>query len=115
MTQTQMPQTDPKEAIGFMNIDETDFRSMTRPQHLRHLEVEGYVVFPQILDAETIARLKRELADQVIAALEPIQTRYREVTEDPSHIDTLLEESVARLRPIVDGTMDSVRRAMGHR
>ena len=59
--------------------------------------------------------LKRSLADQVIAALEPIQTRYREVTEDPSHIDTLLEESVARLRPIVDGTMDSVRRAMGHR
>lgn len=59
--------------------------------------------------------LKRTLADQVIAVLEPIQARYCEVTEDPSHIDTLLEESAARLRPIVDGTMDSVRRAMGHR
>ena len=55
------------------------------------------------------------MADQVLAALEPIQARYREVTEDPAYIDGLLEESAAKLRPIVDDTMDRVRRAMGHR
>ena len=59
--------------------------------------------------------LKGAVADQVLAALEPIQARYREVTEDPTYIDGLLEQSAAKLRPIVDGTMDRVRRAMGHR
>ncbi len=59
--------------------------------------------------------LKGAVADQVLAALEPIQARYREVTEDPAYIDGLLEESAAKLRPIVDDTMDRVRRAMGHR
>ena len=59
--------------------------------------------------------LKRELADLVIATLEPLQARYREVTGDPAYIDGLLARSVEKLRPIVDETMDQVRRAMGHR
>jgi tryptophanyl-tRNA synthetase len=59
--------------------------------------------------------LKRELADLVIAALEPIQARYRDITADPAQIDQLLARSVARLRPIVDDTMARVRVAMGHR
>ena len=57
--------------------------------------------------------LKREVADLVIATLEPIQSRYREITEDPAYIPGLLEQSVDRLRPIVDDTMSSVRAAMG--
>ena len=48
---------------GFMNIDTTDFTSMNRPEQIRHLEVEGYVVFPRILGPEMIARIKSELAD----------------------------------------------------
>ena len=57
--------------------------------------------------------LKREVADLVIAALEPIQSRYREITDDPAYIPRLLEQSVNRLRPIVDDTMSRVRAAMG--
>ena len=57
-----MDKIDPKEEIGFMNLEGTDFRSMTRPEQIRHLEVEGYVVFPEILDAERIERIKEELA-----------------------------------------------------
>ncbi len=49
--------------VDFMNIDRTDFRSMTRPQQIRHLEVEGYVVFPEILKPELIAKVKHELAE----------------------------------------------------
>ena len=63
MARTPEPKTDPEDEIGFMNIDETDFKSLTRPEQIRYLEVEGYVVFPQILDADRIARIKRELAD----------------------------------------------------
>jgi len=57
--------------------------------------------------------LKRELADVVIAALEPIQARYREVAEDPGYIDGILRQSVEKLRPTIDETMERVRQAMG--
>ena len=57
--------------------------------------------------------LKREVADLVIATLEPIQGRYREITEDPAYIPRLLQQSVNRLRPLVNDTMSSVRDAMG--
>ncbi len=59
--------------------------------------------------------LKKALAELVIAALAPLQRRYREISADPAYVDGLLAESVRRLRPIVDATMDTVRRAMGHR
>ena len=42
--------------------------------------------------------LKRELADVVIATLEPVQARFRELTEDPAYIDELLAEHAARVR-----------------
>ena len=59
--------------------------------------------------------LKKELAEVVIAEIEPIQARYRELTADPAYIDEVLRHSVEQLRPIADATMDAVRRAMGHR
>ena len=54
---------DPREEIGFMRIDETDFGSFTTAQRIRHLEVEGFVHLPDMLDADQIARLKAELSD----------------------------------------------------
>ncbi len=59
--------------------------------------------------------LKKQVAEVVIAEIEPIQARYRELTADPTYIDGVLADSVDQLRPIVDATMDEVRRAMGHR
>jgi tryptophanyl-tRNA synthetase len=61
------------------------------------------------------AALKQELADLVIASLAPLQQRYQELTAAPGIVDQVLERSVARLRPIVEDTMDRVRRAMGLR
>lgn len=52
----------PEDEVGFMNIDRTDFASMTRPEQIRHFEVEGYVVLPAILPPDLIARIQRELA-----------------------------------------------------
>lgn len=63
MNETTVPAIDPSEEIPFMNIDETDFASMSRAEQIRHFEVEGYVAFPRVLDANTIARLKSEMAD----------------------------------------------------
>lgn len=62
-------QIDPGEEIGFMNIDETDFGRFTPGQHLRHLEVEGYTVMPDVLDAAHMERIKTEMADA------PMQTK----------------------------------------
>ena len=40
------------EIIGFMNNDQTDFSAFSREEQIRHFEVEGYVVFPGILDSK---------------------------------------------------------------
>lgn len=51
----------PEPETDFMNIDETDFSSMTRAQQIRHLEVEGYLVMPSILPQDTIRKIKSEM------------------------------------------------------
>jgi hypothetical protein len=63
LTPASHPAIDPNEEIGFMNLDETDFSAFTRPQQIRHLEVEGYLVMPRILPPDFINRIKRELAE----------------------------------------------------
>ncbi len=63
MGQDSVPPIDPAEIIPFMNVDETDFASMSRAERIRHLEVEGYVVFPAILPTDLVDRVKAELAD----------------------------------------------------
>src|SRR5438552_10228133 len=60
---------DPHEEIGFMNIDETDFSKFTLGQRIRHLEMEGYVVLPDVLDAASMEQIKAEMADA------PMQTK----------------------------------------
>ena len=59
--------------------------------------------------------LKKGVLDVVMAEIEPIQTRYAEISADPSYIDGVLARSVEYLRPIVDETMRNVRHAMGLR
>jgi hypothetical protein len=67
MSDTVIPKIDPDEQIPFMNIDPTDFGSMSRSEQIRHFEVEGYVVLPGILTGDVIDELKSELADAPMA------------------------------------------------
>ena len=46
-----------------MKVDPTDFRSLTLGERIRHFEVEGYVVLPNMLDSGQIERIKAEMAD----------------------------------------------------
>lgn len=62
MNEIQMS-IDLDEEIGFMNIDKIDFSQFTLEQQIRHFEVEGYVVLPDVLDAESIEQIKAEMAD----------------------------------------------------
>lgn len=68
MNETEV-KIDPNEEIGFMNVDETDFSEFTLGQQIRHLEVEGYVVLPNVLDSGIIEQIEMEMADA------PMQTK----------------------------------------
>jgi tryptophanyl-tRNA synthetase len=56
---------------------------------------------------------KKRVAEAVIARLEPIQRRYREVTADPAYIDSVLRRGEERIAPIAQDTVQKVKRAMG--
>jgi tryptophanyl-tRNA synthetase len=57
--------------------------------------------------------LKQEVADAVVAALEPVQRRYHEIADDPATLDALLARSAERVRAVAEATMTRVRRAVG--
>ncbi len=57
--------------------------------------------------------LKRELAEVVVESLSPVQSRYRELTADPRHIDTLLSEGAGKVRPTAEKTLTRVRDTVG--
>jgi len=61
------------EEVDFMTLCRMDFTTFTRPQLVRHLEVEGFVVLPAILPPDLIAKIKAELAD-----IEMTHTSYSE-------------------------------------
>jgi tryptophanyl-tRNA synthetase len=57
--------------------------------------------------------LKKQVADMVIAHLEPFQQRYKQMMAEPGYIAGILREGAARVRPIADSTVDLVKQRMG--
>ena len=58
-------------------------------------------------------RLKDEVADRAIAAISPIQERFRELTADPATLDRTLAEGAAAARDAAARTMGKVRARVG--
>ncbi|MHB1501718.1 MAG: tryptophan--tRNA ligase [Candidatus Dormibacteria bacterium] len=58
-------------------------------------------------------RLKDLVADRAIAAIEPIQTRFQELTSDPATLDLILAQGAAAAREVAARTMVEVRRRVG--
>jgi len=56
---------------------------------------------------------KKRVTEAVIARLEPIQIRYREVTADPAYIDGILTRGKQHVLPIAQDTVRKVKAAMG--
>jgi tryptophanyl-tRNA synthetase len=56
---------------------------------------------------------KKRVAEVVIARLEPIQKKYREVTGERRHVDRILEQGFERVSPIAQDTIRNAKRAMG--
>jgi hypothetical protein len=72
---------DSDDEVTFMHVDETDFAAMSRPQQIRHVEVEGYVVLPSILTPDVIARVKSELAAAEMAHTSYSANQTRSTTQ----------------------------------
>jgi len=56
---------------------------------------------------------KTELAEVVVEGLRPVQSRYEELTEDPTYIDTLLSQGADRIRPIAERVLTKAKQRMG--
>jgi tryptophanyl-tRNA synthetase len=57
--------------------------------------------------------LKKQVAEMVIAHLEPFQQRYREITADPAHLAAILRQGAERVAPIANHTVHTVKQRMG--
>lgn len=88
------------EIIGFMNNDQTDFSAFSREEQIRHFEVEGYVVFPGILDSTMIARLHEELSDAEMSHTSYSVCQTRAVKQPQWHSKAVAE--LIGFPPMVD-------------
>lgn len=61
------------------------------------------------------AKLKTDLAEAVIAFLEPFQKRFREFFEDPAGLDRVLDAGADKARTMAAGTLRLVRERIGVR
>jgi tryptophanyl-tRNA synthetase len=57
--------------------------------------------------------LKKQVAEMVISHLEPMQSRYREITADPAYLDDILQEGANVVTPIANATVQLVKERMG--
>jgi tryptophanyl-tRNA synthetase len=80
-----------------------------------------YQAFDGATDAEMKTRftgmrygdLKKQVAEMVVAHLEPFQQRYRQIMSEPGYLAAILREGADRVRPIADDTVRQVKRRMG--
>lgn len=56
---------------------------------------------------------KKALAGVVVDGLDPLQKRYRELTADPTHIDSILLAGAAKARPLAEKTLTKVSQKIG--
>jgi tryptophanyl-tRNA synthetase len=57
--------------------------------------------------------LKKQVGEAVVAGLEPIQKRYRELIAEPGYVARVLADGAARVKPLAQDTVEKVKKAMG--
>jgi len=77
------------------------FTELSRPDIESRFEGKGYAV------------LKKELAEVVIDGLQPLQSKYQEITADPTYLDSLLTDGADRVRPLAEKTLNAVKEKVG--
>ena len=77
------------------------FSKLSRQEIEARFEGKGY------------AGLKRDLSEVVVDGLHPLQSRYQELTADPTYIDSLLADGASKARPLAEKTLATVRERVG--
>jgi tryptophanyl-tRNA synthetase len=67
----------------------------------------------QHFDGMRYGDLKKQVAEMVLAHLEPFQKRYQEIVSEPGYLDGILREGAARVAPIANQTVCLVKERMG--
>ena len=56
---------------------------------------------------------KKRVSEAVVARLEPIQRKYREIAADPGYIESVIRDGRTRVLPIAEDTLRKAKAAMG--
>ena len=64
-------------------------------------------------DGKGYKEFKAALSDLIIATLEPIQSRFAEISTDPGHLDALLRQGADQVRPLAESTLRQVKDRVG--
>ena len=59
------------------------------------------------------SEFKPKLAEAVIASLSPLQSRYKELIDDPAYLESVLKEGAEKASGVADQTVNDVKDAMG--
>jgi tryptophanyl-tRNA synthetase len=57
--------------------------------------------------------LKKQVAEAVVSALDPVQTRYRQIMAERGFVAQVLANGAERVTPIAEDTVEKVKKAMG--
>lgn len=57
--------------------------------------------------------LKKQVAEAVISAIEPLQKRYNEIRSEPGYLSSVLQKGAERVAPIANSTVELVKQRMG--
>ncbi len=57
--------------------------------------------------------LKKQVTEMVVAGLDPIQRKYREITGEPGYVRGLLQRGAERVAPIANDTVRTVKQRTG--
>lgn len=61
----------------------------------------------------TYGALKAAVTEVVVAVLEPLQQRFRELAEDPAHVTSVFDSGSERCREVTEPVLVAARSAMG--
>lgn len=90
--------TNSKESLAYARQDTTDWRVLTREEQIRAIELEGFLVLPDLLDPETLDTMRKELGRLPVKAVDysPHQRTFSNVqwTESPTAIKAIAHPKV---------------------
>ena len=92
--------TNSKEQIARARRDETDWSSLTRAEQIRSIELEGYVVLPDLLPPETVERIREELGRLPTRSVD--YSPHQRGSQDVQWTDSPVSIEVIALAPMVE-------------